>query len=430
MKTRAELVGNEYILNGQPGKGGKEMSFSYISHLYCSACERKYSIREKQQLCGCGSPLLVAYELDEIKEQLKPGDLVGREASLWRYHELLPVEEAENIVSLGEGMTPLLRMLRAGQDMGIENLYMKDEGTIPTGTFKARGAAVGISKAKELGVRHLVMPTNGNAGAAWSLYAARANMKATIVMPVDAPVVTRKECVIAGAELYLVDGLISDAGKIVSKAVKEFNLYDASTLKEPYRIEGKKTMGLEIAEQFGWKVPDVILYPTGGGVGLIGIYKALIELCTLGWIEEKLPRLVAVQAEGCAPIVKAWNQKKPYSEFWESSSTVAFGINVPKALGDFLVLDAINKTDGCAIAISDEELVAEQQKVATQEGAFICPEGAAVFAAARQLRENGWIKDGESVVALNTGSGVKYSDLLSCAVPILQPDEGLPFRQG
>jgi threonine synthase len=401
------------------------MPFSYVSHLHCPKCEKTYSSREKHQLCACGSPLLVAYDLDELRNKLTPETVATRKPNLWRYHELLPVEDAAHIVSLGEGMTPLVSMPRLGKEMGIEHLYMKDEGIIPTGTFKARGAAVGVSKAKELGVRQLAMPTNGNAGAAWALYAARADIKATVVMPVDAPTITRNECAVAGADLYLVNGLISDAGSIVGEAIRQFGLYDASTLKEPYRIEGKKTMGLEIAEQFSWELPDVILYPTGGGVGLIGIYKALTELQALGWIKGKLPRLVAVQAENCAPIVKAWKEKKQTSEFWPDSSTIAFGINVPKALGDFLVLEALYKTEGCAIAVEENAIVGEQQNVARLEGAFICPEGAATFLAARRLREQGWIRGGETVVALNTGLGVKYPNTVDIEVPVLQPSDRL-----
>ncbi|MGG0481230.1 threonine synthase, partial [Priestia megaterium] len=338
---------------------------------------------------------------------------------------LLPVEDPKNVVSLGEGMTPLIKMPKLGKEMDIPNLYMKDEGIIPTGSFKARGAAVGVSKAKELGVEQLAMPTNGNAGAAWSLYSSRADIKATVVMPKDAPVITRNECAVAGADLYLVDGLISDAGKIVGEAIKAWGLYDASTLKEPYRIEGKKTMGLEIAEQFSWNLPDVILYPTGGGVGLIGIYKALNELKELGWIKGDLPRLVAVQAENCAPIVKAWNERKQESEFWPDSSTIAFGINVPKAIGDFLVLEAVYNTNGCAIAVDEDKIVEEQKKVAQLEGSFICPEGAATFLAARRLREEGWIKENETVVALNTGLGVKYPNTVDIEVPVLERNGSL-----
>ncbi|MCQ4272512.1 threonine synthase [Pseudomonas kuykendallii] len=404
------------------------MPYSYLSHLYCPKTGERYPADRIQQLSRVGAPLLVAYDLDALKRALKPSDLIGREASLWRYHELLPVLDEANRVSLGEGFTPLLRLPRMGAELGIDDLWMKDEGIIPSGSFKARGAAVGVSKAKELGVRALAMPTNGNAGAAWSLYAARAGIQATIVMPQDAPLITRNETAASGAQLFLVDGLISDAGRQVAQAVAEGGLYDASTLKEPYRIEGKKTMGLEIAEQFGWRLPEVILYPTGGGVGLIGVHKAFKELRELGWIsaDQPLPRLVAVQASGCAPIVRAWEARAAASEFWAASSTVAFGINVPKALGDFLVLEALYETDGYAIAVDDADLLAEQRRVAQTEGAFICPEGAALFAAARQLREAGWIRAGERVVALNTGAGIKYPDTLSVEVPLLQPDDRLP----
>lgn len=401
------------------------MKYSYISHLFCPKCNLIFDTREQHQLCSCGSPLLVDYYWNEIRANLKPEDLATRDSTLWRYHELLPVEDYRHVVSLGEGMTPLIAMPTLGKDMSVENLYIKDEGLIPTGTFKARGAAVGVSKAKELGVKELAMPTNGNAGAAWALYAAKAGIKSTIVMPNDAPAITRNEVAVSGANLFLVNGLISDAGKIVAKAVKEYNLYDASTLKEPYRIEGKKTMGLEIAEQMGWKMPDVILYPTGGGVGLIGIYKALKELRSLGWVKGNLPRLVAVQATGCAPIVKAWEAKKKESEFWPDSQTVAFGINVPKALGDFLVLQAIYETDGCAIAIDDQSMIEEQEKIARLEGAFICPEGASAFVAIRRLRESGWIKKGQTVVALNTGAGIKYPDTVQVEAPMLEKEDSI-----
>src|SRR5699024_7795880 len=262
------------------------------------------------------------------------------------------------------------------------------------------------------------------AGAAWSLYCAQAGITSTIVMPVDAPEITRKECTAAGASLYLVNGLIGDAGQIVGKAVQDYNLFDASTLKEPYRIEGKKTMGLEIAEQFEWELPDVILYPTGGGVGLIGIYKALQELQELGWIPaDKMPKLVAVQAEGCAPIVKAWEEGKSSAEPWEDAETVAFGINVAKAIGDFLILDAIEQTNGCAISVSDDTLLKELQNVTSKDGAFVCPEGAAAFAAARKLREKDWIKKNDKVVVLNTGAGIKYPETVEVDAPILEVGE-------
>ncbi|MFY4774986.1 threonine synthase [Metabacillus sp. RGM 3146] len=400
--------------------------YSYLLHLQCPKCQKTYSAETEQHLCKCGSPLLAKYDLELLKSELERDELKNRPENLWRYHELLPVKEKSNVVSMGEGYSPLLKTPSLGRKIGVDELYIKDEGLVPTGSFKARGAAVGVSKAKELGIKQLAMPTNGNAGAAWSLYAARAGMESYILMPVDAPVVTRKETAISGAHLYLVNGLISDAGKIVASLVQEHGFYDASTLKEPYRIEGKKTMGYEIAEQFNWEVPDVILYPTGGGVGIIGIYKALKELQELGWIkEEKLPRLVAVQAENCAPIVKAWEEGKSESEFWENSTTIAFGINVPKAIGDFLVLEAMYKTDGCGVTVSEEEIQKAQKLTAEHEGLFICPEGAAVVSAAKDLKEKGWIKDGEKVVCLNTGQGIKYADSIEVDVPVLEPGSKL-----
>ncbi len=397
--------------------------FSFLDRLECARCQTIYDANTQAHLCTCGSPLLVRYDLEAARQQFTRESLQSREPSLWRYHEVLPVRSSEHVTSLGEGMTPLLPLKRLGARYGMPNLSVKDEGTIPTGSFKARGAAVGISRAKELGVETLVMPTNGNAGGAWATYAARAGLKAVIVMPEAAPVITRNECAISGARLFLVNGLISDAGAIVGRAVKAHSWYDASTLKEPYRIEGKKTMGYEIAEQCGWRVPDVILYPTGGGVGIIGIYKALKEMQQLGWIGERLPRLVAVQAEGCAPIVKAWQEGQQASQFWQHSETIAFGINVPKALGDFLVLDAVRSTQGCAIAISDADLLTAQAELASQEGMFICPEGAATFAAAKRLRDSSWIGEQEHVLLLNTGAGLKYPETVQVSVPLLQPGD-------
>jgi threonine synthase len=385
--------------------------FSSLSHLECPKCGLTHDADQVIGLCTCGSPLLARYDLDEVRAGLTKADVSARPADLWRYHELLPVRAVENVISLGEGMTPLLPLPAYGRELGVERLLMKDEGLIPTGTFKARGAAVGVSRAREVGVRKIAMPTNGNAGSAWATYAARAGLEALIAMPIAAPEICRREVTVVGAELKLIDGLIGDAGAwIRSELASRDGYQDVSTLKEPYRIEGKKTMGLEIAEQLGWKLPDVILYPTGGGVGLIGIWKALAELSALGWVEGPMPRLVAVQATGCAPIVQAWEKGLPESEPWPDARTVAFGITVPKALGDFLVLQAIAETGGCAVAVEDADILAAQRRVASLEGAFICPEGAANFAAVRQLRESGWIKAGEQVVALNTGTGLKYPE--------------------
>ena len=402
------------------------VSFSFLDHLECPRCHARYHADERVQLCACGSPVLARYDLDAARHALRKEMLLSREPSLWRYHELLPVRAPEQIISLGEGWTPLLPLRRIGAMVGLDSLFVKDEGVIPTGSFKARGAAVGVSRARELGVKTLALPTNGNAGGAWATYAARAGIEAIIVMPEAAPAITRNECAISGARLFLVNGLISDAGAIVGRAIQTHGWYDASTLKEPYRIEGKKTMGYEIAEQFHWDVPEVILYPTGGGVGIIGIYKALRELQQLGWIGERLPRLVAVQAEGCAPLVRAWQEGKAASTAWENATTIAFGINVSKALGDFLVLEAVRKTHGCAVAVSDEELLQAQQALAAREGLFVCPEGAATFAAARKLRETGWIGQGERVVLLNTGTGLKYPETVQVTAPLLQPNDALP----
>lgn len=386
------------------------MRWSALDSLKCPRCERNYDADQVQSVCECGSPLLARYDLAEVRVGLTPAEVAGRPHDLWRYHELLPVRSAEHVVSLGEGMTPLLPVPAIGRELGVPGLLMKDEGLVPTGTFKARGAAVGVSRAHELGVRKIAMPTNGNAGSAWAAYAARAGMASLIAMPAGAPSICRLECAAVGAELHVVDGLIGDAAAFVRTTLAGREGYqDVSTLREPYRIEGKKTMGLEIAEQLGWRVPDVILYPTGGGVGLIGIHKALGELVELGWIEAgRMPRLVAVQAEGCAPIVKAFEAGAETSEPWPDAHTVAFGITVPKALGDFLILRAVYDTGGCAIAIPDTEILAAQRRVAEREGAFICPEGAACFAAVGRLRESGWIHAADEVVVLNTGTGLKY----------------------
>ncbi|MDX9814828.1 MAG: threonine synthase [Sulfurimonadaceae bacterium] len=396
----------------------------YVTDLECPKCKIKFNHKELNQLCSlCHGPLLVRYDLKAVKDNFKKDSLSSRSYNLWRYKELLPIEDEKNIVSLGEVITPIIKLEKLSRKLGVENLYLKDEGFNPGGSFKSRGAALGISKAKELGVKAFAMPTNGNAGAAWATYAAKADIKAYIVMPKDAPTITRNECQVSGAKLFLVDGLISDAGKIVAKAVKKYGFMDASTLKEPYRIEGKKTMGFEIAEQFGWNVPDVILYPTGGGVGLIGIYKALLELKEIGFIEGKLPRLVAVQATNCAPIVKAFNENKKESEFWEDAQTIAFGITVPKAIGDFLVLEAIYETNGSAIAVDDEDILKYQELIAKEEGLFICPEGAATLAAAHKLYKTGWLKKNEKVLLLNTGSGLKYPDTVISNPLILKIEE-------
>ena len=400
----------------------------HVTHLKCPKCELPYDSEQPIQLCTCGAPLLVSYDLDRVRDSLSKEVLASRKPTLWRYRELLPIRKDENILSLGEPMTPVLPLGRLGPEVGMPHLWMKDEGLLPTGTFKARGAAVGVSRARELGIKVLAMPTNGNAGAAWAAYCAAAGIQAVIVMPVDSPAINRKECIIAGASLYLVNGRLSDAGKIIREAVDRFGWYDASTLKEPYRIEGKKTMGLELLEQFNWQAPDVIVYPTGGGVGIIGIYKALKELRTMGWIGERFPRLVAVQSTGCAPIVKAWQENRSESQFWENAHTIAFGLTVPHALGDFLVLEAVRETNGCAVAVTDEDILKAQQMLARKEGAFVCPEGAATLSAAMKLSKEGWITPEQQVVLLNTGTGLKYAETVHSDPPLLQPGDRLPER--
>jgi len=397
----------------------------FVKNLKCPRCNKIYPAEQINQLCSCGSPLLVKYDLDSLKNNISREEIKNRTGSLWRYKEFLPIKYERNIVTMGEGMTPLVPLNTLGLNLGFKNLFLKDEGIIPTGTFKARGAAVAVSKAKELGIKTIAMPTNGNAGGAWATYSARAGLKAYIVMPEDAPKITRNECAVAGAELYLVKGLISDAGKITARAVKKYGWFDASTLKEPYRIEGKKTMGLEIAEQFEWNVPDVIIYPTGGGVGIIGIYKALKELQKIGWIGGKLPRLVSVQSSGCAPIVKAWKEKKYETEYWNNSSTIAFGINVPKAIGDFLILESLYATNGCAIDVDDKDILDAQKNLSSKDGVFACPEGAATLSAAIKLKEMGWIQKDEKVLLLNTGTGLKYPDTIKIEAPLLEPDNDI-----
>jgi threonine synthase len=404
-------------------------AYSFLSHLECSRTGERYDADVLQGTSAAGAPLLARYDLDRVRETVTREDIAGRAPTLWRYHEVLPVRDEDHVVSLGEGMTPLLPMPAYARRAGLRRLLMKDEGLVPTGTFKARGAAVGVSRAAELGVKGVAMPTNGNAGAAWALYAARAGMESLIAMPQDAPPITMAECQVAGAELYRVDGLIGDAGKLVGAAMGERAGYqEVSTLKEPYRLEGKKTMGYEIAEQLGWRMPDVILYPTGGGVGIIGIHKALREMLELGWVEGELPRLVAVQATGCAPIVEAFERGARESTPFPDAHTAAFGITVPKALGDFLVLDAVYETGGTAIAVTDEELLAAQAELAALEGAFICPEGAACFAALEPLRASGRIKPDEEVVILNTGTGVKYPETVRVDAPLLAKDGHIPGR--
>jgi threonine synthase len=398
----------------------------FLSHLECARCGARHDAGRLQNLCACGSPLLARYDLARLAAALRPADLAGRPATMWRYREFLPVADEAHIVTLGEGWTPILPLGRLGRALGLPRLALKDEGLNPTGTFKARGAAVGVSRAAELGVTAFAMPTAGNAGGAWAAYGARAGLAAHVVMPADAPAINRREATACGADVRLVRGLISDAGRIVARAVARYGWFDASTLKEPYRIEGKKTMGLEIAEQTGWNPPDVIIYPAGGGVGLIGLWKAFDELRAIGWLPATCrPRLVAVQAEGCAPIVRAWDEGRDESEFWPGAATIAAGLRVPKALGDFIVLRAVRETVGTCVAVSDADILAALGRLARVEGVLVCPEGAATLAAAERLRATGWLRGDERVLLLNTGAGIKYPETLAVDLPVLDPDDDL-----
>ncbi|HTW03169.1 MAG TPA: threonine synthase [Streptosporangiaceae bacterium] len=401
---------SEMTYDGQGPASAAAPVHSTLAFLECSRCSGRYDPGKIQGTCDCGAPLLARYDLERAAELTGPDQIAARPPSLWRYHELLPVGSAAAEVSFGEGMTPLLPMRRLGRELGVPELLMKDESPLPTGSFKARGAAVGVSRAAELGAAGVALPTNGNAGSAWAAFAARAGLPCLVVMPTDAREITRAECVAAGAQTYLVDGLIGDAGRLVRAAVADRPGYlDASTLREPYRLEGKKTIGLEIAEQLGWRVPDVIVFPTGGGVGVAGIFKGLRELQQLGWIGPALPRMVAVQAAGCAPIVAAFNQGADDTEPWPDAKTQAFGLTVPHPLGGSLVLAAIRATNGTAIAVTDDQLLAAQHQAARSEGTWICPEGAACLAAIEQLRAESWLQESDEVVVVNTGAGLKYS---------------------
>lgn len=394
--------------------------YSYLTALECTTSGAQYDPSVPQNLSADGSTLFARYDLDAVRAAVTPDDIARRPANLWRYHELLPVQDADNVHGFGEGMTPLIDVPDLGRKIGLSRLKIKDESPLPTGTFKARGAAVGVARAAELGVTRLAMPTNGNAGSAWAAYCARYDIDLTAIMPVDAPHITRSEASFAGAEVSLIDGLISDAGRVIGEIVAQGEHFDVSTLKEPYRVEGKKTMGLEIAEQLGWRVPDVILYPTGGGVGLIGIHKALLELQALGWIAaDRMPRLVSVQASGCDPIVRAFENGDATIEPMTDTSTVAFGVNVPSpVLGAPSILNAVRTTRGAAVRVSDDDALAALRLLAEEEGMLVCPEGAMTVAAAAALRRSNWIREDDEVVLLNTGAGNKYPDVLGVTLPV------------
>lgn len=383
---------------------------SFLLNLECSKCGKGYSSDQIQTFCaGCQSPLLARYDLDTAREHVDRDELRHRSSGMWRWHELLPVKDPLNFVYLGEGDTALLEVPNLGKSLGLTNLFVKDESTNPTGSFKARGLAVAVSKAKELGIEKVIIPTAGNAGGAMAAYAARANMKALVYMPHDTPRSNIEESRIAGAEVILVDGLISDAAKFAREKAQAEGWFDLSTFKEPYRVEGKKIMGYELAEIFGWALPDVIIYPTGGGTGLVGMWKAFAELEALGWLREsKRPRMVAVQAEGCAPVIKAFEAGVSVCEFWHEAHTIASGLRVPKSFADTLILKDIYASQGTAVAVGDEAILDAQKKLGALEGIFAAPEGAATLAALEKLSQDKWIQPDERIILFNTGSGLKY----------------------
>ena len=387
--------------------------FSYLDHLECTQCGNTFPHTELVKISACcGKVLFARYDLPRLAREVDRNVFDSRPTNMWRFAELMPVEDPDKVLTLGEGGTPLLETVNLGKKLGLKHLYVKEEGLNPTGTFKARGIAAAVSKAYELGVTGFTMPSAGNAAGAAAAYCARGGLSVDVFMPKDAPDPNKKETLMTGSPLNLVDGLISDAGRIAVAVAEEKDLFDLSTLKEPYRAEGKKSMGLEIAMQLGWKMPDAIVYPTGGGTGIIGMYKGFQELLELGWIEGKLPKFIAVQASGCQPIVKAFNEGKDDSEPWTNAATIADGLRVPGPFADYLILQAIRETGGTALAVEDSDMVDAMYELATTEGIIACPEGAATLVGLKKLLAQGVLGPDESIVLLNTGSGYKYLDLI------------------
>ena len=383
---------------------------NFVTHMECSLTGETYKAATVQGLSKAGRPLLVRYNLEELSKSITKDELARRKGGFWRFREFLPVKETKNVISLGEVTTPLMSLPETSKRLGVptENLLVKDEGRLPTGSFKARGLALAVSMAKELGLNHLAMPTNGNAGAAMAAYASFAGLRTTIFCPDDTPEINISEIELQGASVYRVNGLINDCGKIVGEGKEITGWFDVSTLKEPYRIEGKKTMGLELAEQFKWELPDVIFYPTGGGTGLIGMWKAFEELEAIGWIGKKRPKMIAVQADGCAPIVKAFQEGKEHAPVWENATTAAAGIRVPVAVGDFLILRAVRESGGFAVSVSEEDIFEIRDDSAKRDGVLLCPEGAATLAAYELALKDGLVKKSETAVLYNCATGLKY----------------------
>ena len=386
---------------------------SYLTHLECTYCHATYPADEVIRLCAeCSKVLYPRYDLAGARDALNPDELKNRPANMWRYFEVMPVLDEANVITLGEGFTPIFKAERLGDKIGASAVYIKDEGLNPTASFKARGLSAAVSKAKELGITKLTMPSAGNAAGAMAAYAAKGGMEAYVFMPKDAPEANQMEVSISGGDLTLIDGLISDAGVLSRKRAAEEGLFDVSTLQEPYRVEGKKTMGYEIAEQSDWELPDAIIYPTGGGTGIVGMWKAFAEMEEMGWIGPKRPKMYAVQAEGCAPIVRAFREGAEFAEPWENAQTMAAGIRVPGAIGDYLILGAIRESGGGALTVTDDEMKYYMSLVASLEGMFICPEGAATAVALNKLLVAGDLSPDENILLLNTGSGLKYLDVM------------------
>ena len=392
---------------------------NFVTHLECANCGQRYEAGKAHNLCtSCQRPLWVRYDLEALKKKFTKKDLFGRPPTIWRYLEMLPISNPDKIVSLTETITPILETKRLGSEFGTKNLYVKDESRLPTGSFKARGMAMAISMANEFGIKQVAVPTAGNAGGAMAAYAARGGMEAYVFMPDDTPAINMKECYLAGAKTFLVNGLITDCGRIVGEGKKTKGWFDVSTLKEPYRIEGKKTMGLELAEQFEWELPDAILYPTGGGTGLIGMWKAFKELDQLGWLESpKKPKMISCQSQGCAPIAVAFEKGERFAQKFENASTIASGIRVPAAVGDFMILDAVRESGGVALATPEADIPKWMQMASSKEGIALCPETAVCYGALEVLLKRGTIKKTDRILVFNTGAAQKYPEAVHEQLP-------------
>ncbi len=424
---RPVVHGRPLAADGEAGslvaRRGRVMR-SYLTHLECTACGATYPADRLATTCpACAKVLYARYDLAAAARQMTKAALASRPWNLWRYAEILPVRDPDAAPRLGEGGTPLLAVPALGRAFDLDRLMVKDEGRNPTGSFKARGLAMAVARAKELGARAVAIPSAGNAAAAMAAYAARAGLPAHVVMPADTPAAIRAECHALGARVMLVAGLINDAGKIVRENAAARGWFDVSTLKEPYRVEGKKTMGLELAEELGWRLPDAIVYPTGGGTGIVGMWKAFAELEAMGLIGPKRPKMIVVQAEGCAPIVRAYERGERQAPLWEDAATIAPGMRVPVAIGDYLILDAIRESGGTAVTVSDAELMEGVRLAAAGEGLFIAPEAGAAVIAARKLRASGFLERGDEVVIFVTGTGLKHTDLIDAAALVVEPGD-------